>query len=314
MRLKTLGGDGQAVSAIGFGAWELSIDDSSDAVDRAISAVRAGVDAGMTWVDTAEVYGMGRSEELVARALEGRADVLVFTKVWHRLHGLLTRDVLRSAATASLERLGRDTIDLYLLLEPDPVLPVEDTWESMAALVDEGMARSIGVCNFSADQVRRCERVRHIDAVQNQFSLIHRDEYGALSAHCAQAGTTFVAYGPLALGLLTGTADFGDTSWGAGKTLEQLSAYQRSLFGPDVIGAHLAYVEQLRALSTDAGLPLAQMALAWVAMRDEFTIAIAGSTSPGNTTANAATGDLDLEPDLVAALDALDPPAHQGLA
>ncbi len=295
MRLKVLG-NGPDISVVGFGAWETSIDESSVAADRAIDAMRAGVEAGMTWIDTAEVYGMGRSEELVARALEDRPDILVLTKVWHRLHGELTRDAVRSAAEASLERLGRDALDLYLLLEADPRLAVEDTWETMAALADEGLVRAVGVCNFTQEHVRRCERVRHVDAVQNQFSLIHRDEHTALSSHCARFGTTFIAYGPLALGLLTGTTAFTDTSWGRGKTLDQLSAYQRSLFGPEVLEGHLAYVERLQIVANRAGLPLSQVALAWVSLRDEFTVAIAGSTSAGNTRARRQTGTVDMPP------------------
>src|SRR5438067_2102283 len=188
MRFKTLGGNGPQISVIGFGASEISIDDSSAAADHAIEVVRAGVEAGMTWIDTAEVYGMGRPEELVAKALGDRPDILVFTKVWHGVHGALTPDVVRAAAEASLRRLGRDALDVYLLLEPDPRRAVEDTWETMAGLADEGLARAVGVCNFSADQVRRCEQVRHVDAVQNQFSLIHRDEHVALSSHCARFG------------------------------------------------------------------------------------------------------------------------------
>lgn len=305
MRLKTLGGGGPDLSVIGFGAWEISIDESAAAADRAVEAMQAGVEAGMTWIDTAEVYGMGRSEELVARALEGRPDVLVFTKVWHGVHGTLTRDVVRSAAEASLDRLGRDAIDLYLLLEPDPTLVVEDTWETMAALADEGIARAIGVCNFTADLVRRCERVRHVDAVQNQYSLIHRDEHAALASHCARFGTTFIAYGPLALGLLTGKTAFADTSWGRGKAVGQLSSYQRSLFGPEVLEGHLAYVERLQAVANAIGVPLPQVALAWATLRDEFTVAIAGSTSSGNTRTNAAAGSLQLPPSVMAELEAL---------
>jgi aryl-alcohol dehydrogenase-like predicted oxidoreductase len=209
------------------------------------------------------------------------------------------------AAEASLQRLGRDAIDLYLLLEADPALAVEDTWESMAALADEGVVRAIGLCNLAAELVGRCERVRHVDAVQNQFSLIHRDEHVALSAHCSRFGTTFISYGPLALGLLAGKRNAADTSWGRGKTSDELSAYQRSLFGPDVIEGHLDYVDRLQAVANRCGLPLAEVALAWVTLLDEFTVAIAGSTSADNTRANARAGGLKLERSVAAELEAL---------
>lgn len=305
MRLKSLGSAGPDISVIGFGAWELSIDESSAAADQAIDTMRAGVDAGMTWIDTAEIYGMGRSEELVARALEDRPDILIFTKVWHGVHGTLTPDVVRAAAEASLERLGRDAIDLYLLLEADPTRALEDTWESMAALADEGLVRAVGLCNLTAELVDRCERVRHVDAVQNQFSLIHRNEHVALSSHCARFDTTFIAYGPLALGLLAGKTAFAETSWGRDRTSDELSAYQRSIFGPDVVEGHLAYAERLHAVADRAGLPLAQVALAWVTLCDEFTVAIAGSTSAGNTRSNAAAGSLRLESSVMAEVEAL---------
>ena len=306
MLTKTLGRDGPAVSAVGFGAWEISIDAEDG---RAIDAIRGGVDAGMTWVDTAEVYGMGRSEELVARALEGRPDILVVTKVWHDVHGTLTADVVRAAAEASLERLGRDAIDLYLVLEPEPSRSIEETWEAMAAVADEGLARLIGVSNFSAQQVERCERVRHVDAVENQFSLIYREKHEALREHCVRAGTAFIAYGPLALGLLTGKVDpvrsFSATSWGRGKSADQLSAYQRSLFGPGDLERHITYVERLKPLAARARLPLAQVALAWVVGQDDFTLAIAGSTSVENARSNAAAGSVELEPWILEQLAAL---------
>jgi len=283
------------MSVIGFGGWEISIE--SEEV-RAIEAIRAGVAAGMTWVNTAEMYGMGRGEEIVGLALADFPSVLAITKVWHGVNGPLTRDVVRAAAEASLKRLGRQAIDLYEVLEPDPALPLEEVWEAMAALVDAGLAHQIGVCNFSGEQVSRCERVRHVDAVENQFSLLHREEHEALREHCARAGTAFIAYGPLALGLLTGKIDAGrsyaETSWGRGTTEEQLSLYQRSLFGREVVGIHLGYVERLRPLAARAGLPLAQLALAWVTQQDDFTVAIAGSTSPENTRQNAAAGSIDL--------------------
>jgi len=176
------------MSAIGFGAWEISIE--SEEV-RAIEAIRAGVAAGMTWVNTAEMYGMGRGEEIVGLALADFPSVLAITKVWHGVNGPLTRDVVRAAAEASLKRLGRQAIDLYEVLEPDPALPLEEVWEAMAALVDAGLAHQIGVCNFSGEQVSRCERVRHVDAVENQFSLLHREEHEALREHCARAGVVF---------------------------------------------------------------------------------------------------------------------------
>ena len=108
MRTKRLGPDGPPLSVIGFGAWEIGIDPSPPAQERAIRALRAGIDAGMTWVDTAEEYGLGRSEEIVARALADRPDVMVFSKLLPKLHGGLTADAVRQGAEGSLRRLKRD--------------------------------------------------------------------------------------------------------------------------------------------------------------------------------------------------------------
>jgi aryl-alcohol dehydrogenase-like predicted oxidoreductase len=282
---------------IGFGAWEIGEEASVTAQERAIGAIRAGIDAGMTWIDTAEIYGMGRSEELVARAVQDRPDVLVFTKIWHELHGGLTLDEVRRGAEASVKRLGR-VIDLYLILEPDPTIRVEETWEAMTRVVEDGLVRFIGVSNLSADLLKRCEGVQHVDAVENQCSLLYRNEYEALRANCEQQGTAFIAYGPLALGLLTGKigsrTSFTATSWGRGKIVDELSSYQRPLFGPDVLPGHLRYVERARRVADRIGVPMAQLALAWVVCRDEFAVAIAGSTSPENTVQNALAGDIEL--------------------
>jgi len=231
--------------------------------------------------------------------------------VWYQHHGALTAEAVRAAAEGSLKRLRRDVIDLYQVLEPDPSLHIEEMWEAMASLVDAGLTRQVGVCNFTLDQVQRCEQLRHVDAVTNQFSLIHREEHEALRAHCAQAGTAFIAYGPLALGLLTGRVghgrSFSEMSWGRGKTEEQLSPYQRSLFASDVIRTHLAYVDRLRPVAARVGMPLAQLALAWVVHQDDFTVAIAGSSSTENTRQNALSGSIELPAWLMSELAALRP-------
>jgi len=298
MRSKLLGPDGPPLSVIGFGAWEIGIDASAAAQEQAVHAIRAGVEAGMNWIDTAEFYGMGLSEHLVARALADRPDVMVFSKIWHQLHDGLTPNAVTKGAESTLARIGRDTIDLYIIVEPDPVVPVEETWEAMAGLVDRGLARFIGLANFTPDLIQRCEAIRHVDAIQDQCSLLVRDRYDLLRSHCERYGTAFIAFGPLALGLLAGTVDphhsFSTTSWGRGKKLDELSSYQRSLFGPDVLPRHLRTVDRLRPVAQGVGIPLAQLALAWVVGRDDFTVAITGSTSPENVVANAAAGDVEL--------------------
>jgi len=309
MRTKRLGREGPRISVVGFGAWEVGVDLGGEAQNQSVRAMQTGFDGGMTWVDTADVYG---SELIVGRALVGRPEIQVFTKVYHGLYeGGLTPPNIRRAAQASVGRIGRDVIDLYLVLEPDPMLPVEDMWSGMVSLVDDGLVRHIGLSNHSVDQVQRCENLRHVDAVEDRYSLLHRDRHEALGDLCVHNGTCFIAYGPLGLGVLSGTVredtPIGDTSWGRGRSAETMSAYQRSMFGGDVLAGHLRFVERLRAIATRTDIPMAQLALAWVVGRDQFTVAIAGSTKPHNTAQNAAAGDFELDSALLDELTALHP-------
>ena len=143
--------------------------------------MRAAVDSGINWIDTAEVYGGGRSEELVGRALEGTRDVMVFTKVAPHPQGSgFNPSGVRGAAEKSLKRLSREAIDLLQLHWPDTTTPVEETWEAMSALVDDGLVRAIGVSNFGRDLIERCERIRHVDSLQPPFSMLRREGRGDL--------------------------------------------------------------------------------------------------------------------------------------
>ena len=265
--------------------------------DETVDAMRAAFDSGMTWVDTAEVYGGGRSEELVAEAVAGR-DVLVFTKVAPRPGGSGFHPAgVRAAAEGSLRRLGRDVIDLFQLHWPDREVPVEATWEAMAALADDGLVRSVGVSNFSWELIERCERIRHVDSLQPPFSMLHRDGRDDLFVRCEQAGTGVLAYGPLAYGLLTGAFDetttFSDDDWRSGK--HGIGAYDE-LFAPGAFQRSLAVVEALRPLAERTGVTLAQLALAWALHQRGVTGAIAGSRSPSHVRENAVAGDVELTP------------------
>jgi len=173
--------------------------------DQVIEAVRAGLDAGITWVDTAEVYGDGTSEELVGRAIQGRRDdVVVATKVAPRPDGTgFRREEVRAACQGSLKRLGTDRIDLYQLHWPDDRVPVEETWEAMTGLVDDGLVRAIGASNFDRKLIERCKSIRHVDSLQPHFSML-RLQNRDLIRWCGENGTGVVAYAPLGYGLLTG--------------------------------------------------------------------------------------------------------------
>ena len=299
MRTRKLGSNGPEISVVGYGAWEAGgmAWGSNPPDQETLAAMGAAFDAGITWVDTAEVYGGGRSEELVAKAVAGRDDVLVFTKVAPRPAGSgFDAQGVRAAAEASLRRLGRDMIDVYQLHWPHPEIAVEETWEAMAGLVDAGLVRWIGVSNFSVELIERCERVRHVDSLQPHFSMLHRDGRDDLFVHCDQAGTGILAYGPLAYGLLTGAFDetttFSDDDWRSGK--HGMSAYDE-LFAPDRFRRNLAIVDALRPIAERKDVTLAQLALAWVVHQRGVTAAIAGSRSPAHVRDNAGAGEVELD-------------------
>lgn len=297
MRTRRLGASGPRISVVGYGAWEAGgmAWGPNPPDQETVEAMRAGFDAGIDWVDTAEVYGGGRSEELVAQAVAGR-EVLVFTKVAPRPGGSgFDGAGVRAAAEASLRRLGRDVIDVFQLHWPDRAVAVEETWEAMAGLVDAGLVRWIGVSNFPGELIERCERIRHVDSLQPHFSMLHRHGRDDLFASCAEAGTGIVAYGPLGYGLLTGAFDertrFSDEDWRSGK--HGIRAYDE-LFAPERFRRNLAVVDGLRPIAEAKGLTLAQLALAWVLHQRGVTAAIAGSRSATHVRENAGAGDVDL--------------------
>ncbi|MBW3594061.1 MAG: aldo/keto reductase [Actinobacteria bacterium] len=298
MQKQRLGSQGPDVSVVGFGAWEAGGGIWGDVPDdQTIEAMRVAVDAGITWIDTAEVYGNGRSEELVGRALQG-LDALVFTKVAPQGAGTGFRpEQVKDAARKSLGRLQRDVIDLYQLHWPDPSIPVEDTWGAMADLVDEGLVRYIGVSNFDRELIERCEKIRHVDSLQPHFSMLHQAGRYRFFPFCKENGTGVIAYGPLAGSLLTGTitmeTEFDDSDWRSGKT-PGTAGYYQEFFAPGVKEKNLEKVERLKKVAERLGISMPQLALAWVFHQEGVTGAIAGSRSPSHVRDNAGAGTITL--------------------
>jgi methylglyoxal reductase len=304
MRTRRLGSRGPEISVIGYGAWEAGGDawgpNESEAV--VVEAIQAGLDAGIDWIDTAEVYGDGVSERLVGKAIQGRRDdVVVATKVAPQPEGSGFRsDNVRKACEGSLERLDTDRIDLYQLHWPDAEgTPLEETWGTMAALQDEGKVGSIGVSNFDREQIERCLAIRHVDSLQPEFSMLNR-ENAELIRWCGEQGVGVVSYGPLAFGLLTGavTAEtrFPPGDWRGQKQSE----------GPFAdLARSLEVVDRLRPVAERLGCSLSQLALAWNVHQPGVTAAIAGSRNPAHVRTNAAAGDIVLDETTLAELDAI---------
>ncbi len=299
MRVRRLGSRGPEISVVGYGAWEAGGGGEWGAAkpdERIVEAIRAGLDAGITWIDTAEVYGNGRSEELVGRAIAGRRDeVLVFTKVAPAPEGTGFRpEEVGRACRASLRRLGVDHIDLYQLHWPDEAgVPVEETWGAMTALVDEGLVRWVGVSNFDRELIERCEQIHHVDSLQPEFSMLvleHRD----LIRWCGEHGVGVITYGPLAYGILTGaisaatTFDPGDHRAPGGEVYE---AFLR----PGRIERTTAVVDAMRPIAERLGISISQLAIAWNVAQPGVTSAIVGSTDPQHVRSNAAAADVELD-------------------
>jgi len=303
MRTRALGARGPEISLVGFGAWEAGGDAWGDNESDAsvVAAMHAGLDAGMNWIDTAEVYGKGVSERLVGKAVAGRrASVLVASKVAPANEGSGFRpEQVRAACEASLERLGLDVIDLYQLHWKDDEIPVEETWGAMAALQESGLVRWIGVSNFDEETIRRCEAIRHVDSLQQEFSMLSLEDRG-LIRWCGEQGTGVLTYGPLGFGLLTGTI--------SRERYLSTSDWRRSEEGPftdERLDHDFAIVEGSRHIADGLGVAMAELALAWNVAQPGVTSAIAGSRSAAHTRENAAAADIELDDATLGSIEAL---------
>lgn len=300
MQNKKLGTQGPEISVIGYGSWEAGGKGwgPNPADEQVIEAIHAGIGAGVNWVDTAEIYGRGKSEELVGRALEDHPDTLVFTKVAPEPAGSGFRaDQVRKGLEGSLGRLGRDRIDLYQLHWRDDGVEVEETWEAMAGLKEEGAVSHIGVSNFDRELIERCERIAHVDSLQPHFSLLHTKGRSDLFPFCKENGTGIICYGPMAYGLLTGAVtaetEFTEDDWRSGKN--KMQGYYDQFYAPGVFEANLEIVDRLRPIADRLSIGLAQLSLAWVFHQTGVTGAIAGSRQPHHVEENAAAGSIVLD-------------------
>ena len=303
MQTRPLGSAGPELTAVGFGAWEAGKPEAWGAPppdEQILEAIRAALDHGIGWIDTAEVYGDGTSERFVASAIgDRRGEVRRATKVAPKPEGSGFRpeDVAR-ACRGSLARLETDRIDLYQLHWRDDEVPVEETWGAVASLVDEGLVRWIGVSNFDRALIERCEAIRHVDSLQQEFSMVSLADR-ELIRWCGEVGTGVVTYGPLGYGLLTGAITM-ETTFAPGDFRAD-----EETFAPDARRRALDVVEHLRPIAERIGATVAQLVLAWNFHQPGVTSAIAGSRDPRHVAANAAAGDLELDAETLAEIDTL---------
>jgi len=274
--------------AIGGGGWKFAWGPQDD--DASIAAIRTALDAGVNWIDTAAVYGLGHSEEVVARALDGIPHKpYVFTKcerVWNEqreISSSLKRDSIRGELEGSLRRLKRDVIDLYQIHWPEPDADIEEGWETMAKLREEGKVRWIGVSNFNAAQMERAQRIAPITSLQPPYNLLTRGVEESILPFAQKNGIGVIVYSPMKSGLLTGAM-----------TRERIDAmpeddFRRNVaaFKEPLLSRNLELAELLKRIGAWHGVSAGVVAIAWTLRNPAVTAAIVGMRS-----ANQAKGVL----------------------
>jgi aryl-alcohol dehydrogenase-like predicted oxidoreductase len=277
--------------------------------DQSIATILRAREIGVTFIDTADMYGAGKNEELVGRAIKGRRDdYFIATKFGNVRDAEGRPDVngrpeyVAEACDASLRRLGVDTIDLYYQHRIDPRVPVEETVGAMARLVEQGKVRYLGVSEAAPETLRRAHATYPISALQSEYSLWTREAEADLLPLCEELGIAYVAYSPLGRGIFGGEI----------KGADSLAEGDRRLDHPRFQGANLEnnldLVKPVADLADRKGVAPAQVALAWLLAKGEHVIPIPGTRKIEHLEANAAAVDIDLTGDEVAALDAALPP------
>jgi aryl-alcohol dehydrogenase-like predicted oxidoreductase len=303
MDKRTLGTNGPEVSAIGLGCMSMT-GGYSDKPDRQemISLIRTAVDRGVTFFDTAEIYGPYANEELVGKALAPyQGQVVIATKfgwaidpVERKPSGRVTSrpDVIRHVVDGSLHRLGVDAIDLYYQHRVDPQVPIEDVAGAVKELIEAGKVQHFGMSEAAAGTIRRAHAVQPVTAVQNEYSLWWRRPEEEVLAACEELGIGFVPYSPLGKGFLTGTIT-ASTNFDAGNDIR--STIPR--FTPDALRHNQAVVDLLASIARRKGATPGQIALAWLLAQKPWIVPIPGTRKLHRLEENIGAADVELSAD-----------------
>jgi aryl-alcohol dehydrogenase-like predicted oxidoreductase len=292
--VRPLGSSGLHITTIGFGAWAAGGADwaftwGPQDDEASIAAMRRAIELGVNWIDTAAVYGLGHSEEVVGRFLRQlpvHDRPLVFTKcglIWDESNRkaqprrTLQPESIRAECERSLRRLGVERIDLYQFHWPDEAgFPVEESWAAMAGLVDEGKVRLIGVSNFDVTLLQRCEAVRHVESLQPPFSMIRREAAAKEIPWCRRHDTGVICYSPMQSGLLTDNFDRGRIEAMSPDDWRRRSPH----FQEPNLSANLALRDRLKPIASRHGATVSAVSVAWTLAWPGVTGAIVGARSP----------------------------------
>ncbi len=301
MQTRQLGYTDLKLTTVGLGTWAMGgpwqfgwgpQDDG-----QAIATILHALEKGINWIDTAPIYGLGHSEELVGKAIKQTSTKpFIATKcglLWNDKKekvNCLKSQSIREECHASLKRLGIETIDLYQMHWPEPDEDLEQAWEEMAQLAQQGKVRYIGASNFNVEQIKHIQEIAPAASLQPPYNMLHREVEDGLLSHCAQNNTGVIVYSPMGRGLLTGK--FSQERL-AGLPLDDHRRRKPDFHDPR-FSATLEFVDQLRPIAERNGKTLAQMAISWVLRRSEITAAIAGARSPDQIAETSAASDFEL--------------------
>jgi aryl-alcohol dehydrogenase-like predicted oxidoreductase len=313
MQFRTLGNSGISLSVIGLGTWAIGGGDwkfgwGDQDEGEAIQTITRAVERGINWIETAAIYGEGRSEELVAKAMQALPAgerPLIATKCGRVALGngeigkCLKRDSVIAECEASLKRLNVDCIDLYQMHWPEPDEEIEEGWQALVDLQKQGKVRHIGVSNHSTAQMQRLQQIAPITSLQPPYSMIARDVEQEILPFCGENNIGVISYSPMGKGLLTGTF--------SAERVASLSAKDHRSRDPRFqspqLEINLTFVDALGQIAQGLGWTIPELAIAWVLRRPELTSAIVGSRRPDQVEGTVKAGDRVLAEDAAAAVE-----------